>query len=54
MSELLSRTWRSLALYGAVSLVFGILAALWPGIPDRSESDPPRRNQGKTEKAAPV
>ncbi len=32
MSELLSRTWRSLALYGTVSLVFGILAAFWPGI----------------------
>lgn len=32
MNELLSKTWRSLALCGVVSLVFGILAAFWPGI----------------------
>jgi uncharacterized membrane protein HdeD (DUF308 family) len=32
MNELLSKSWRSLALRGVVSLVFGILAAFWPGI----------------------
>ena len=32
MNELFSKSWRSLALRGAISLVFGILAALWPGI----------------------
>lgn len=32
MNELLSKSWRSLAMRGAVSLVFGILAAFWPGI----------------------
>lgn len=32
MNELLSRTWQSLAWRGAMALVFGILAALWPGI----------------------
>jgi uncharacterized membrane protein HdeD (DUF308 family) len=32
MNELLSRTWQSLAWRGAAALIFGILAALWPGI----------------------
>jgi len=32
MNELFSKSWRSLALRGVISLVFGILAALWPGI----------------------
>ncbi|SEN65904.1 Uncharacterized membrane protein HdeD, DUF308 family [Nitrosospira multiformis] len=32
MNELLSKSWRSLALRGFISLVFGILAAFWPGI----------------------
>lgn len=32
MNELLSNSWRSLAIRGAASLVFGILAALWPGL----------------------
>jgi len=32
MNELFSKSWRSLALRGAVSLLFGILAAFWPGI----------------------
>ncbi|SEO55891.1 HdeD family acid-resistance protein [Nitrosovibrio sp. Nv6] len=32
MNELISKTWRSLALRGTVSLLFGILAAFWPGI----------------------
>lgn len=32
MNELLSKSWRSLAMRGAASLVFGILAAFWPGI----------------------
>lgn len=32
MNELLSKSWRSLALRGVISLVFGILAAFWPGI----------------------
>jgi uncharacterized membrane protein HdeD (DUF308 family) len=32
MDELLSKSWRTLALCGVVSLVFGILAAFWPGI----------------------
>lgn len=32
MNDLLSKSWRSLAMRGAVSLVFGILAAFWPGI----------------------
>jgi uncharacterized membrane protein HdeD (DUF308 family) len=32
MNELLSRTWQSLAGRGAVALIFGILAAFWPGI----------------------
>lgn len=32
MNELFSNSWRSLALRGAVSLVFGIMAAFWPGI----------------------
>ncbi|SET23259.1 Uncharacterized membrane protein HdeD, DUF308 family [Nitrosospira multiformis] len=32
MNELLSKSWRSLALRGFISLVFGILAAFWPEI----------------------
>lgn len=32
LNELLSKTWQSLAWRGAVALVFGILAAFWPGI----------------------
>src|SRR5690349_17572167 len=32
MDELLSKSWRTLGLCGVVSLVFGILAAFWPGI----------------------
>jgi uncharacterized membrane protein HdeD (DUF308 family) len=32
MNELFSKSWRSLAVRGAISLVFGILAAFWPGI----------------------
>jgi uncharacterized membrane protein HdeD (DUF308 family) len=32
MNELFSNSWRALALRGAVALVFGILAAFWPGI----------------------
>jgi uncharacterized membrane protein HdeD (DUF308 family) len=32
MNELFSKSWRSLALLGAISLLFGILAAFWPGI----------------------
>lgn len=32
MNELLSKSWRGLAIRGAVSLLFGILAALWPGL----------------------
>src|SRR5690349_12334782 len=32
MNELLIKSWRGLAVRGAVSLLFGILAALWPGL----------------------
>jgi uncharacterized membrane protein HdeD (DUF308 family) len=32
MNELFSKSWSWLALRGAISLVFGILAAFWPGI----------------------
>ena len=32
MNELLANSWRGLAIRGAASLVFGILAALWPGL----------------------
>jgi uncharacterized membrane protein HdeD (DUF308 family) len=32
MNELFLRSWKGLALRGAVSLLFGILAALWPGL----------------------
>ncbi len=32
MNELYLRSWKGLALRGAVALVFGILAALWPGL----------------------
>lgn len=32
MNELLLKSWKVLALRGAVSLVFGILAAMWPGL----------------------
>ena len=32
MNDLLSKSWRSLAMRGAVSRVFGLLAAFWPGI----------------------
>ena len=32
MNELFLESWKGLALRGAVSLLFGILAALWPGL----------------------
>ncbi|SEK62379.1 HdeD family acid-resistance protein [Nitrosovibrio tenuis] len=32
MNELLLKSWKVLALRGAVSLLFGVLAALWPGL----------------------
>jgi uncharacterized membrane protein HdeD (DUF308 family) len=32
MQNLLSNSWQGLAWRGAISLLFGILAALWPGI----------------------
>jgi uncharacterized membrane protein HdeD (DUF308 family) len=32
MNELLLKSWKVLALRGAISLVFGVLAALWPGL----------------------
>ncbi|SCY28916.1 Uncharacterized membrane protein HdeD, DUF308 family [Nitrosospira sp. Nl5] len=32
MNELFLKSWKALAWRGAVSLVFGVLAALWPGI----------------------
>lgn len=32
MNELFLKSWKGLAWRGAVSLVFGILAALWPGM----------------------
>lgn len=32
MNELFLRSWKGLALRGAVSLLFGIVAALWPGL----------------------
>ena len=32
MHNLLSNSWRELAWRGAISLVFGILAAFWPGL----------------------
>lgn len=32
MNELFLKSWKGLALRGAVSLAFGILAALWPGM----------------------
>lgn len=32
MNELLLKSWKILALRGAVSLMFGILAAMWPGL----------------------
>lgn len=32
MNELLIKSWRGLAVRGAISLLFGILAALWPGL----------------------
>ena len=32
MNELFTKSWRSLALRGIVSLLFGVLAAFWPGI----------------------
>lgn len=32
MNELLSKSWRGLVIRGAVSVLFGILAALWPGL----------------------
>lgn len=32
MNELLLKSWKALAWRGAISLVFGVLAALWPGL----------------------
>lgn len=32
MNELIIKSWRGLAVRGGVSLLFGILAALWPGL----------------------
>lgn len=32
MNELLLKSWKVLALRGVVSLLFGVLAALWPGL----------------------
>ncbi|MDQ3186136.1 MAG: HdeD family acid-resistance protein [Pseudomonadota bacterium] len=32
MNELFLRSWKGLAVRGAVALVFGILAVLWPGL----------------------
>jgi uncharacterized membrane protein HdeD (DUF308 family) len=32
MNELLSKSWRGLAVRGTVSVLFGILVALWPGL----------------------